>query len=272
MSWSGPCRSISHSARPRMPVQTVGVSSDHMPVSETITASAASRSACCSTRARKCGEPDSSSPSIEQLEVHGGGGAAGGGEVGADAEGVEEHLALVVGRAARVEPAVADDRLEGVGVPAVLAGGGLHVVVAVDEDGGRVRVVGGPLGEDGGRAGGLPDLGGREAGLLELGGEPVGAAAYIAARGRAGRTRTGCAASRRGRRGRRRGAARCTYGRRCPRVWLMVTSLSARTDVLGVRFLTGRLLARAGAAPARRGRAGRRGGRPRRCGRTGTRP
>ena len=45
MSWSGPCRSISQSARPRMPVQTVGVSSDHMPVSETITASAASRSA-----------------------------------------------------------------------------------------------------------------------------------------------------------------------------------------------------------------------------------
>ena len=36
----GPVELISHSARPRMPVHTVGVSSDHMPVSETITASA----------------------------------------------------------------------------------------------------------------------------------------------------------------------------------------------------------------------------------------
>ncbi len=50
-----------------MPVHTVGVSSDHMPVSETITASAASRSACCSTRALKWGEPDSSSPSISSF-------------------------------------------------------------------------------------------------------------------------------------------------------------------------------------------------------------
>ncbi len=50
-----------------MPVHTVGVSSDHMPVSETITASAASRSACRSASARKCGEPDSSSPSTSSL-------------------------------------------------------------------------------------------------------------------------------------------------------------------------------------------------------------
>ncbi len=69
MSWSGPYSRISHSARPRMPVQTVGVSSDHMPVSDTITASAASRPACSSTRARKCGEPDSSSPSISSLRL-----------------------------------------------------------------------------------------------------------------------------------------------------------------------------------------------------------
>ncbi|CAM5719971.1 hypothetical protein SFUMM280S_01304 [Streptomyces fumanus] len=52
-----------------MPVHTVGVSSDHMPVSETITASAASRPARSSTRAPKCGEPDSSSPSISSLRV-----------------------------------------------------------------------------------------------------------------------------------------------------------------------------------------------------------
>src|SRR5581483_9632203 len=68
---------------------------------------------------------------------------------------------------------------EGLAVPAVLAGGGLHVVVAVDEDGGRPGIARGPLGEDGRGAGGLPDLGGGEAGLLELGGEPVGAAPYI---------------------------------------------------------------------------------------------
>ncbi|CAM5453818.1 hypothetical protein STENM327S_00534 [Streptomyces tendae] len=52
-----------------MPVQTVGVSSDHMPVSETTTASAVSRSARSSTRARKCGEPNSSSPSISSLRL-----------------------------------------------------------------------------------------------------------------------------------------------------------------------------------------------------------
>lgn len=115
----------------------------------------------------------------EELEVDGGSGAAGGGEVGADAECVEEHLSLVVGCSARVEAVSDDDGFEGVGVPAVLAGRGLDVVVPVDEDGGGVRVVGGPVGEDGGGAGCLPDLGGREAGLPEFRGEPVGAAAYV---------------------------------------------------------------------------------------------
>lgn len=52
-----------------MPVQTVGVVSDHIPVSETITVSAARRSACCSTSARKFGEPDSSSPSMSSLRL-----------------------------------------------------------------------------------------------------------------------------------------------------------------------------------------------------------
>src|SRR5205085_10755162 len=110
------------------------------------------------------------------------GGAPGGGEVGADAEGVEEHLALVVGGAAGVEPAVDGPRLERVGVPAVLAGGGLDVVVAVDEHGRRAGIAGGPLGEDGGQAValGLPDLGGGEAGVGELGSEPFGTAADIA--------------------------------------------------------------------------------------------
>lgn len=115
----------------------------------------------------------------QELEVDGGRGAAGGCEVGADAEGVEEHLPLVVGGAPPVHAAVADHRLERVGVPAVLAGGGLHVVVPVDEDGRGVRVVGRPVGEDRGGAGRLPDLGDREAGLRELGGQPLGAAPYV---------------------------------------------------------------------------------------------
>lgn len=52
-----------------MPVHTVGVSLDHMPVSETITASQARRSACFSIRAGKFGEPDSSSPSMSSLRL-----------------------------------------------------------------------------------------------------------------------------------------------------------------------------------------------------------
>lgn len=70
----------------------------------------------------------------QELEVHGRCAAPGGGEVGADAECVEEHLTLVVGGTARVEAVSVDHRFEGVGVPAVLAGCGLHVVVSVDED------------------------------------------------------------------------------------------------------------------------------------------
>ncbi len=67
MSVSGPNRSIWASARPRMPVQTVGVSSAHIPVSEMITTSAASRAASRRTSPAKFGEPDSSSPSTSSL-------------------------------------------------------------------------------------------------------------------------------------------------------------------------------------------------------------
>ena len=48
----------------------------------------------------KCGEPDSSSPSISSLRVTAGA-PAGRGQMGPHAEGVEQHLALVVGGAAR---------------------------------------------------------------------------------------------------------------------------------------------------------------------------
>jgi hypothetical protein len=54
--------------------------------------------------------------------------------------GLEERvqLSLVVGRAAAVEPAVANRRLERRRLPLVERRGGLHVEVAVDEEGGRV--------------------------------------------------------------------------------------------------------------------------------------
>lgn len=115
----------------------------------------------------------------QQLEVDGRSGTAGRGEVGADPECVEEHLALVVGGAPREEPVAAYDGLEGVGVPAVLAGGGLDVVVAVDQHGGGLGVVRGPFGVHGRGARGGPDLGHREARPGEFRGEPVGAAPDI---------------------------------------------------------------------------------------------
>ena len=108
MSWSGPCRSIWQSARPRMPVHTVGVSSDHMPVSETITASAGEPVGVRLDQGAEVRGAGLLLALDQQLEVDGGGGTAGGGEVGPHAEGVEEDLPLVVGGAARVQAAVAD--------------------------------------------------------------------------------------------------------------------------------------------------------------------
>src|ERR1700677_5186180 len=57
----------------------------------------------------------------------------------------------------------------------------LDVVVAVAEDGGRVRVGGGPLGEDSGQGAGgaLPDFGDREAGRAKVPREPLGAAPHV---------------------------------------------------------------------------------------------
>ena len=54
---------------PRIPVQTVGVSRDHMPVSDTTTTSQRSRSAFSLSSAAKFGEPDSSSPSTISFSV-----------------------------------------------------------------------------------------------------------------------------------------------------------------------------------------------------------
>ena len=58
---------------------------------------------------------------------------AGGLDPGLGAFDVREHLPLVVGRAAGVEVAVADRRLEGRRDPLVERIGRLHVVVAVDQ-------------------------------------------------------------------------------------------------------------------------------------------
>ena len=115
-----------------------------MPVSLTTTTSQASRSApLARAGAAKCGEPDSSSPSIEQLDGDGGGVPAGGGEVGAHAEQVEGDVALVVDGAAGVQlgavGALDDGRLERRVLPQLQRVDRLHVVVAVDERDRRVR-------------------------------------------------------------------------------------------------------------------------------------
>ena len=60
---SGPWKSTCPSVMPRMPVQIEGTSAAHIPVSLTTTTSQSSRSRRSCSRAAKCGEPDSSSPS-----------------------------------------------------------------------------------------------------------------------------------------------------------------------------------------------------------------
>ena len=77
----------------------------------------------------------------QELERDRRAGAAGRREVRAQAEQVEQQLALVVGRAARTQHVTVDRRVERVGVPQLQRVDRLHVVVAVDEDDRRVRVV-----------------------------------------------------------------------------------------------------------------------------------
>ena len=62
---------------------------------------------------------------------------AGAGEGAGDVQQRQE-VALVVARAARVEPAVAHDGIEGVGRPEAARLGRLHVVVPVDQNGRRI--------------------------------------------------------------------------------------------------------------------------------------
>ena len=111
----GPRRSTWQSVMPRMPTHTVGVSRDHMPVSDTTTTSHPSSSRCARSSSAKCGEPDSSSPSTTSLRLTAGDVRPVAARCAVEAQQVEEDLALVVGRAAADEPVAVDHRLERVG-------------------------------------------------------------------------------------------------------------------------------------------------------------
>src|SRR5215472_6496013 len=71
-SVSGPRNVISAAVSPRIPVHRDGTSAAHIVVSETTITSQASRPARAASNWAKCGEPDSSSPSISSLMVTGG--------------------------------------------------------------------------------------------------------------------------------------------------------------------------------------------------------
>ena len=184
MSPVGPRRSSWPSVMPRMPVHVVGVSRDHMPVSETTTTSQREPVAPLLEQRGEVRRARLLLALHDQLEVDGRAGAPGRLQVRADAEGVEEDLALVVGGAARVAAGRRPRRLERRVLPQLERRDRLHVVVAVDDDGRRGFVVARPLGEDGGQPGGLPDLDGRESGVAQGLREPLGRAPHVAGVGR----------------------------------------------------------------------------------------
>ena len=121
MSPAGPCRSSWPSVMPRMPVQIVGVSRDHMPVSRHDDDVAGEPVAPLREQGGEVRRAGLLLALDDQLEVDGGAGAAGRREVGADAERVEEDLALVVGRAARVQPLAVDASARTAGAPTARA-------------------------------------------------------------------------------------------------------------------------------------------------------
>jgi len=115
------------------------------------------------------------------------------GGAGPRGQGVEEHLALVVGGPAPQQLAAALRGLERRRLPLVERLDRLHVVVPVDEHGGRRRVRGRPVREHRGKPGavrsGFPDLRHREAALAQVPRQPFRAAADIGAVRRVGRDR-----------------------------------------------------------------------------------
>ena len=104
------------------------------------------------------------------------------GQAGADAERVEQHLALVVGGAPGQQQAVALGGLERRAVPLLQRLDRLDVVVPVDQDDRGARVGGGPLGEDGGqpvRAVSQTSATGKPM-CTQVHGEPFGAEPHVA--------------------------------------------------------------------------------------------
>ena len=161
---SAPRRSIWASMRPRIPVHIDGIRA-HIVVSEITIMSQLSRSARLRSKPTKCGEPDSSSPSIRNFSETGGAvpggrgaggrGAGGRGAGGARAgavpagsprpgkpagRGVQEDLALVVRGAPAEDLAIALGGLERRGMPLLEGLHGLDVVVTVDENSWRARI------------------------------------------------------------------------------------------------------------------------------------
>jgi len=102
---------------------------------------------------------------------------------------VEQHLALVVGGTAAEDLAVRLIRRERLIVPAVIKGGGLDVMMTVDEHPRRAGVGGGPVRVDGGQPVGLPDFRFGEAGLPEVVNEPLRRFPDVAVVRRIGRDR-----------------------------------------------------------------------------------
>jgi hypothetical protein len=125
----------------------------------------------------------------QHLDRHRGRGGAARGQVRLQPERVEEHLSLVVGRAAADDLVAALDRFERVGLPLSERFDRLHVVVAVDDHGRRGGIGRGPLGEHGRQAGGvlgagLPDLHDGEPGLAQMRSQPFRGTPHVtAARG-----------------------------------------------------------------------------------------
>ena len=134
---------------PRVASVSAGVSASTIPLSKTITASAPRASA--RTQSPTSSEPLSSAPSISTRTLTGRSPA--GGERARDVQEREE-VALVVGRAAGVDAAVADRRLERRRVPQLEIAGVLHVVVAVDHHRLRVLARGAQVADDEWRAAG----------------------------------------------------------------------------------------------------------------------
>ena len=168
-SVSAPRRSIWASMRPRIPVHMDGTSAAHIVVSEMTIMSQLSWSARLRSKSAKCGDPDSSSPSIRNFSETGG--AAPGGVAPEAALPSPAALPLAAARQARrprvckrtwplsseaPRPRIWPSRSAGSNGGEYHSAEGFHrldVVVTVDQNGRRARIVGRPVGEDGGLAG-----------------------------------------------------------------------------------------------------------------------